>query len=279
MLNSFQRRHSRWYELILFNYIFLFIVGWLFVVALPSAWHWWWTGYPWPLRNSQANALIANTLAFSFSYWTLRRFKRFPGTRTLSFILPTLIISWFFVFAVFLFWREMAYARQVLFYSFILAFVWAFVATLLGQRYRKPKLAIVPFGRACELVDSPRAFIEILSQPDLQGRRYDGVVADLYTEDLPDQWERFLAECTLARIPVFHIQQLIESLTGRVQIEHLSENEFGHLQPSLFYTGVKRILDFLLVFILLPIFLPIMLICALAIKIDSRGSIFLFKRE
>lgn len=279
MHNSFQRRHSRWYEIIVFSYTFQFILGWLFVVALPSLYHWWWLGFPSRIQDSQINAFIANTVAFTFSYWTLCKFKRFPGTRTLSFILPTLTISWFMMFTVFLFLREKAYARQVLLYSFTLAFVWAFIATLLGQRYRKPKLAIVPFGRACELVDSPRAITEILTRPDLEGRRYDGVVADLYTEDLPDEWERFLAACTLARIPVFHTQQLIESLTGRVKIEHLSENIFGTLLPSSFYSCWKRFFETIIILFSLPCWLPIVLIAGIAIKLESKGPIFFIQER
>jgi hypothetical protein len=38
----------------------------------------------------------------------------------------------------------------------------------------------------------------------------------------------------LQGVPVYHFKQLGESLTGRVQIEHLSENTLGSLLPSSF---------------------------------------------
>src|SRR5690606_39885822 len=76
------------------------------------------------------------------------------------------------------------YARQVLTYSFLLANLWAFGGYFLGLRYSKPKLALVPFGRGMELADTPRAVVTILTRPDLDGRRYDGIVADLHSVDL-----------------------------------------------------------------------------------------------
>lgn len=96
----------------------------------------------------------------------------------------------------------------------------------------------------------------------------------IQTNDLPQEWEKFLAQCTLARIPVYHSQHILESLTGRVKINHLSENIFGELLPSRFYSLLKRIIDLTLVILVSPIFIPIMLITALLIKIDSSGSVF-----
>ena len=61
-----------------------------------------------------------------------------------------------------------------------------------------------------------------------------GVVADLRA-DLDPEWERFLATCALKGLPVYHSKQVSESLTGRVEIEHLSENSLGSLLPSSIY--------------------------------------------
>lgn len=274
MSNSLERRHSRWYEVILFSSLFQFILGFAVVVLLPNWIRWGELLLRWPLNSMEFNTLLANSVAYGMSFFMLQKFKRFPGTRSLPFILPTILTSWLIVFAVLLFLREDEYARQVLTYAFVLAHVWAFLGYFLGRRYAQPKLALVPFGRAVELAETPYALVTVLSKPDLERRRYDGIVADLHSEDLPDEWERFLANCTLAGIPVYHTQQIIESVTSRVKIDHLSENSFGSLQPSVFYSGFKRLVDFFCVFLLLPIFIPIMLLTALAIKLDSKGSVF-----
>ena len=91
------------------------------------------------------------------------------------------------------------------------------------------------------------------------------------------EWERFLANCILAHIPVFHVRQVKERLTGRVQIDHLSENEAGALLPSTLYMAVKRLIDIFGVLVTLPLVLPLMLLTAIAIRLDSPGPA-LFKQ-
>lgn len=155
MPTSFKRRHSRWYEVVLFNQLFLFLLGFAVVVLLPNWIRWGETLMRWPMGESQLNTLIANSLAYAASFTVLHKFKRFPGTSSLPFIIPTLLMSWFTVFAILLFLREEAYARQVLAYSFLLANLWAFAGFFLGKRFQQLKLAVVPFGRGRELEDNP----------------------------------------------------------------------------------------------------------------------------
>lgn len=274
MHNKYQRRHSRLYEVILLNSWFQMALGYLLVVVLPGWMRWGANLFVWPLPDVQLNTMLANTVAYILCYYSLHKFKRYPGTRTLPFILPTVLLSWLLVFAVLLFLREEKYARQVLISSSLLALFWSFAGYFLGRRYSRVKLALVPFGRALELVGNKNAEIVQLQRPDLEGRRYDGIVVDLHAADLPDAWERFLAQCTLARIPVYHSQQMIESLTGRVRVEHLSENMFGELLPSASYALIKRTLETLLVLLTLPLWLPVMLITGLIIKLESEGPMF-----
>ena len=44
---------------------------------------------------------------------------------------------------------------------------------------------------------------------------------------------------------VYQVQQLFESLTGRVQVRHLSENSFGSLVPARAYSAIKHLADWL----------------------------------
>lgn len=274
MSKSFERRHSRWYEVVLFSSLFQFLMGFAVVVLLPN-----WIRYEdllfdLPLRSAQLNTVFANSIAFSVSFFILHKFKRFPGTRSLPFIIPTIFTTWLIVFAVLLFLREDSYARQVLAYSFVLANAWAFAGYFFGLRFSQPKLALVPFGRGLELADTPKAIVNVLDSPSLDGRRYDGIVADLHAKELSGEWERFLANCTLARIPVYHTQQMIESMTGRVKVHHLSENIFGSLLPSGLYSIIKRFIEVFLVLCVAPFWLPVMLIAGVFIKLDSSGPMF-----
>ncbi len=282
MSKVFERRNSRWYEVVLFSSALQFLVGFALVVLLPN-WLNWSDGGKWLFHfhtdGVKFNTLLANSTAYVVSSFILEKFKRFPGTRTLPFIIPTILTTWLIVFAVFLFLREDSYSRPVLLASFVLANIWAFAGYFIALRFNQPKLALVPFGRALELTDTPHAVITLLTKPKLHGRRYDGIVADLHAVDLPDEWERFLARCTLSRIPVFHTQQLIESLTGRVKVDHLSENIFGSLLPSTVYSAFKRLVEVCLVLLSAPLWFPVMLITGIFIKLESDGPMFFIQNR
>jgi lipopolysaccharide/colanic/teichoic acid biosynthesis glycosyltransferase len=71
---------------------------------------------------------------------------------------------------------------------------------------------------------------------------------------------------------------LLESLTGRVSIEHLSENNFGSLLPNLAWRKAKRAVDVIAAILLLPIFLPLFLVIGILIRLDSSGPMF-FRQE
>lgn len=71
----------------------------------------------------------------------------------------------------------------------------------------------------------------------------------------------------------------MESLTGRVKINHLSENIFGELLPSALYSGLKRIIETLLVLSLMPLWLPVMLITGIIIKLESEGPMFFIQER
>jgi lipopolysaccharide/colanic/teichoic acid biosynthesis glycosyltransferase len=68
------------------------------------------------------------------------------------------------------------------------------------------------------------------------------------------------------------VKQLWESLTGKVEIERLSENSFGSLVPARGYFYLKSLIDFVVALVLLPIALPVMAVVAVAIRLDSKGS-------
>ncbi|MFD2501885.1 hypothetical protein ACFSTI_27685 [Rhizorhabdus histidinilytica] len=80
-----------------------------------------------------------------------------------------------------------------------------------------------------------------------------------------------LAEAAVQGRTVLHSKQVLESLTGRVSIEHLSENNFGSLMPNRAWRHAKRVIDFLSALILLPFLCPLFLAIAAWIRIDRRG--------
>ena len=106
----------------------------------------------------------------------------------------------------------------------------------------------------------------------------DGVVVDLRA-NLSDEWERFIAAVAIAGVPVYHVKQIEESVTGRVDIEHLSENSFGSLIPGLAYIKIKQWIDIAAALIAGIALLPALALIAIAVKIDSRGPAFFWQHR
>jgi lipopolysaccharide/colanic/teichoic acid biosynthesis glycosyltransferase len=102
---------------------------------------------------------------------------------------------------------------------------------------------------------------------------YSGVVAD-FGSDLSREWEHFLANAALQGIPVYHIKEFNESVTGRVAVDHLRENTFGAVVPALIYPQFKRAFDFLGAVFVFPAVAAIIAVCALLIKVETPGPIF-----
>lgn len=60
-------------------------------------------------------------------------------------------------------------------------------------------------------------------------------------------------------------------MSGRVEIEHLSENTLGALNPNDVYLNLKGAGDRLAAIIIFMVMLPVMLVTALIVKLDSPG--------
>lgn len=274
MNSVWERRHSRWYEQLVFNIYFQFIVGYTFVVLLPN----WAIGgsgfFVWSPSAVVVNSLVNTSVAFLVSFIALRRLKNFPGTRSLPYIIPTVVFSWTVVLSISYLIDAASYDRSVFILSFTMALFTSLLGYVVDKRYYRLKLAVVPFGRAVELKDLDNAKVVCLTHANLEGVRYDAIVADLHDVELSSEWQQFIARCTLSDIPVYHFQRIKEALTGRVQINHLSENVMGSLQPSAMYGVVKHVIEAMLVLMFAPIWLPVMLLTGLAIKLESEGPMF-----
>jgi len=147
-----------------------------------------------------------------------------------------------------------------------------------GYAVRPIPIAIVPFGSVATLDEIDGVDWVQLKRPRLRdAASCNAIVAD-FAADLPDEWEAFLADAALAGRIVYQVKQLSESLTGRVELAHLSENSFGSLLPARGYFHLKGLIDFLFAVAILPVALPVMAGCALAIVTDSKGSV-LFRQK
>jgi lipopolysaccharide/colanic/teichoic acid biosynthesis glycosyltransferase len=237
---------------------------------------------PWIVRVQVAAApselvglqisVFGTTLALLAGYYSFSRLATFPGVRAAYHIFPTFAVSYGIVLAIFFFLR-LDYSRLQFLSSFLLCLLWYHTVHFRLQRQHRMRVAVVPFGETASLDEIAEVQWVRLSEPRPGAERFDAIVADLRA-NIPDEWERFLADRALAGTLVMHVKQLQESLTGRVAIEHLSENNLGSLIPGIVYAKAKQLGDLIATLLLLPVLVPLMLVVALAIRLDSPGPVF-----
>ncbi len=202
----------------------------------------------------------------------VRQLTIYPGRHSVSYILPCLVFS-YGVMAFIMFLLRTDYSRYVVGASFVTVLMWLHIEYQLREDHFRPLLAIVPNGNQRGITNIETARWILLTNPSIHLRGVEGVVADL-SADMGRPWERFIAKCVLASIPVHDVKSIMETLTGRVDIERLSENSFGSVLPSNIYLRMQRAIDVILAIILLPMFSIIILLAAALIKLESRGPAF-----
>ncbi|HUG46630.1 MAG TPA: sugar transferase [Sphingomicrobium sp.] len=225
------------------------------------------------LHLAAGNALIANAVAVVIAFWTRLSIETYPGIRRSYVILPSALTGHGVVVAWFLLTR-FPYDRVALALGFLLHVLWLYLLYMYAERRIRTRIAVVPFGAIDHLLAIDEVDWVKLKRPRLSdAKSCEAIVAD-FSADLPDEWEAFLADAALAGRIVYQRKQLAESLTGRVELEQLSENSFGSLVPARGYFHLKGLIDFLFALALLPFVLPLMLAIAIAIRVDSKGPVF-----
>lgn len=219
---------------------------------------------------------LGAALAFLVGMFVVRQVVRFPHTSGPFYVLPIFLTCFGILFAALLMLR-IGFSRYQLLASLFLATVWALAYVYTVARTRRMRIGLAPYGAVDPREWGEAVDVVMLQTPHASDGALDAVVADLRA-DMPDAWERFLADCALRRLPVYHFKQISESLTGRVHVEHLSENQFGSLLLPRHYEVLKRGLDVLLILVLIPLLVPLMIALALAIRWTSPGPV-LFVQE
>jgi len=224
------------------------------------------------LEAATLNGLFGNAVAIIIGFWMRLSIETYPGIRRSSVILPAaltghgLVVTWFVL-------TRFPYDRLGLAAGFLLHVTFLYALNIYTDRRIRRRIAVVPIGGTERIDQIDSIDWVMLKRARLSDARgCNAIVAD-FGADLPDEWEAFLADAALDGRIVYQVKQLAESLTGRVELEHLSENSFGSLLPARGYFYLKGLSDFLFAVIMLPVALPVMAVIALAIRIESRGPV------
>jgi len=218
------------------------------------------------------NSVIASFAAFLSGWLWYRRLVRHPGVQGLENVLTAFIVP-FAVAAAVLLLARLEYTRVYVSAAFVLTVVAFAAIEIVASARTQRHFLVVPLGDYQRVLAEPRASWTVMNAPEMPTQPVTALVADLRA-DMPEEWTRMLAQSVLAGIPVFHVKQIEEALSGRVDIEHMSENQLGSLLPSLGYRRLKTIVDFAAAAALMPLLIPLFLIVALAIRLDSHGPVF-----
>ena len=222
------------------------------------------------------NTLIGAIAAIVVGAWLTRNVATYPGSEALASAPPSFCVAFGALLIVFVFGR-IPYNRVNLATAFALSLIWFFVMGALAQRHRRLRVGVLPVGDLTRLPAFSHVTWRLLDGPEDPVVDLDAVAADLRI-DLPSEWDRRLADYALARVPVYHIKHLLESLTGRVELEHLSENSFGSLAPRQDYMILKGIVDWLAALAAGVALSPLLLLVGLCVRLTSRGPA-LFRQE
>lgn len=240
----------------------------LFGVLVPVALRWGTDIGGW-LLPEQITTIVATTVAITLGLLGLKQLAKLPGAEETIYCVPALLVSFLLVLSALLMLR-LNYNRYLFPASFALTVVWVFVTQALYRPYRTVRLGIVPGGDVDMLASIGEVDWLPLDTPTLPKGRLNGLIVDL-RQDLDPRWERFIADCALAGIRIFHVKQIRESLTGRLEITHLSENTLGSINPDALYLKVKQGVDWILALVALVLLSPALLLVGLAIRLESPG--------
>lgn len=222
---------------------------------------------PTVLTYTAAGCSIASVLGI----YILSGIRNYPGVEESFYAVPAFCLAYGGLMVILILAR-IPYSRLLLTSAFIVSVVLSFTIHMLLRRQLVHRIGVVREGDYAPLIDTPGAEWRLLDAPDCPLDDLDSVSVDLWC-DLSDEWERKLASLALQGIPVYHSKHLRESLTGKVEIERLSENNFGTLSPLYAYMSAKHVADWIAALIALILLAPLLLGIGILIRLDSPGPI------
>ena len=217
------------------------------------------------------NGILVNMVACFVTVVAMSQLSRHPQRHPSIYIAPILFSIYGILFALLLIMRA-AYSSKIMLLGLILAIPTLILYSLANDRQLKRRLYVIPFGQFNQFQETPQYQFKLLQGPALPVEDFDGLVADLVSKQVPADWERFLAQSVLKGVPVYGATQLLETITGRVDILHLSENEVGDLVPPKLSQDIKWGVEVIFLLLTCPVWLTVMLLIGIWIVVDSPGG-------
>ena len=149
------------------------------------------------LPGGQRQQLIGNAAAIVIAFWMRLSIETYPGIRRSYVIFPSALTGHGITIVYFVLTR-FPYDRVGLLAGFLLHVSWLYLLYVYAERKVRRRYAVVPFGEINGLTRIEGVDWKLMTRPRLHDARgCHAIVAD-FSEDLPDEWEAFLADAALA---------------------------------------------------------------------------------
>jgi lipopolysaccharide/colanic/teichoic acid biosynthesis glycosyltransferase len=221
-------------------------------------------------------SMLATTMAFILGFLIFRKVTAFPGVRASAYIFASFAVAYAIAALYFMLLRTPVSFVQ-LGISFVSTLVLYYSMFFVVPLARRPELWVIPAGDLRWLGHIDNVQWRLIASPAEGQNSAAPVVVDLRNTLSPD-WERFITDCALAGRSIYNAKDVAESMTGRVLIDHLSENTFSSTGPSAIYGPLKRYVDFAMAFIAVLVLAPLLLLVAILVRAGSPGPA-LFKQQ
>lgn len=173
---------------------------------------------------------------------------------------------------------RLPYSSVFLFWGNLLLFISWNITLWVLQRFNRPLIGL-PKNAIPDFKDyiDPKS-IRIIS-PDMSTRVKIDLIVLKEQELASPEWADFLMQCFMRSITVEEHGNLMEKLTGKIDINHFSFRNSLQLVRENNYLPIKRLIDIIVSACLLLTLLPLLVICAAIIRLESTGHpIFSQKR-
>jgi len=221
------------------------------------------------LSPTQYNTAIGGLFAVLLGYIGYRRLHVFPGIAAGGYIITSFTIMFGMLSLTLIFFR-IDYSRGQFLVSYLLSIAFFAFLHFKIDTHKRLVFGIVPGGATDRLDRIDNVVWHQLQKFPGTVSKIDGVVADL-NHDHSDEWDVRIADLVLQGVPVYHVKQAVEQLTGRVEVEALSENTLGSINPNDVFLKTKTFIDVIVSTVGVMLLAIPMILVALAIKIDSPG--------
>ena len=217
------------------------------------------------------NSLMITIAVYSSSVIVLPRVTKYLLVEKSLYIIP-IVLSLYCIAIIAIVLLRIDYSRPTLIHGFSIVLFWLFFSTLLNRHESILKLSAIDNFDLSALKTNQHIDIQTIEAPYTFDQIQEGLVVNLHNKLTAEQ-EKFIADCSINNIVVYHSETIREMIEGKVQTIHLSESSLGVLGTNSNYYLIKRLIESTLIVASLPLLLPLIAIISIAIKLESKGPI------